>query len=333
MSRSRRARTALAIATVVGLPLVACGTRTASRPDATAAIPATSNARSSPSTTPYSTTPPSTKAATAPAVTDATATCSDYPDSTNDERTTKKSFTASINHQSGINDGLDLALTAAGAKRNQGLLSPTLDDFRAMDGAYANDDAFSYGGAQIAITVANSTTQQIVIDDIRPVNMRSVCFPSGLLVLYGSEGGGDYIDMEFNLDAARPVAHIIDESENVLPALYFDAHTITVNPNDSADLAIYVNVNKGAYMFDLGVDYVLNGRKYTELISPDKGPFKVTASACPSPDGRRLLTQADVTRLKAYRFQKVRQRADGPNSTYVVRSVDPITYQAQCQTW
>src|SRR5262249_47425770 len=143
----------------------------------------------------------------------------------------------------------------------------------------------------------------IVIDDIRPVNTRIVCMPSGLLVLYGSQGGGDYINLGYNLDAARPVAHEISTSDIMMPEFYFTNHTIPVAPKDTAQIGMILNGARHAYTFDIEIEYLENGAKHTVVFEPKGGPLKVTASACPSPADRKELTDQDVARLRQHRFQ------------------------------
>jgi hypothetical protein len=311
----KRKRTVAIMLPLVLLSATACGSKR-STADATSST----GARPSP-------------AASTPSATPAAEQCSVDPAPTNVATTNGTALTVSVVHQSGPSGDLNFAVPASAMNRYPELLTESLN-FDGLDRAYDAGDAFSYGGGLIGLSVQNNTTGQVIITDVRPVNTRTVCLPSGLLVLYGSEGG-DYIDIIFNLDAARPVAHEQTPTGEILTDPYFARHTIPIAPRDSAAIQMTLDAAKRAYTFDIDIDYLVNGKKYTQVVRPKNGSFKVTASACPDTDKRKELTDADAARLRRHRFQQIRQRTDKltPDGGFTVAAVDPQAYIAQCSTW
>jgi len=258
--------------------------------------------------------------------------CSDDPAATNVAAGDGTALTVTVSHQSARSEKWDVAIPAAAMGRYPELLGSSLS-FDGIDRAYAQGDAFSYGGSMIGLLIQNRTSEQVVVDDIRPVNTRTVCIPTGLLVLYGSQGG-TYIDLVYDLDAARPIGHEQTPEGEIKQGWYFSQHTIPVAANDSTGVEMTLHAAKRAYTFDFAIEYISKGQKYTQIVHPNAGQFKVTASTCPDSDMRKVLSDADVARLRGHRFQQIRRRADTTTADgqFFVSPVDPQAYVGQCPT-
>ena len=153
--------------------------------------------------------------------------------------------------------------------------------------AYDLAGAFVYGDAVVQASLENTSDDQLTIDEVRPVNMRVVCPPSALLVLYGSEGG-DLVEMHFNLEAARPIAHE-NLGDSISTEPYFERHRIDIPAGSSKTLQLTFDVAKRAYTFDIGLQYVLNGATYTQVIRRPKGRSGLPPTSAPRQAERQEL--------------------------------------------
>ena len=238
--------------------------------------------------------------------------------------------------QFGSGDAWNIAIPADGVDRvpqfkEEGLPQDWDGAFRS---AYDEAGAFVYGSAVIRFAVENTSASEVSIFDLRPVNMSAVCMPDGLLVLYGSEGG-DLISMQFDLEAARPIAHENHGGGNVEVEPYFANHSIDVAPAASEIIEVETVVSNRAFAFDLALEYTVGGQRHTQVVSRPGGPFRVTPSLCPRPSERAKLAPADADRLRAHRYTEVRQRTGGVDAAgrYVVEDVPFETYAQKCATW
>ena len=265
----------------------------------------------------------------------AEAQCSDAPAATNTASGDGTALRLGGLKQFGSGSAWNIALPDGGPEQVPELSEEKLpDDWDGAFGrAYNLAGAFVYGDAVIQASLENTSGDQLTIINVRPVNIRIVCMPSALLVLYGSEGG-DLVEMHFNLEAARPIAHE-NLGDSISTEPYFGSHKIDIPAGSSETLALTLDVAKRAYTFDIGVQYVLDGATYTQVIRRPKGPFRVMPDTCPPAVERQELAEGDVVRLKAHRFRQIRQRTGelDANGGYLVRSISPEAYVQKCPTW
>jgi hypothetical protein len=263
--------------------------------------------------------------------------CSDNPPATNIAKSTGSGVEATVLKQVGPSSQWDIALPSSTAGRVPELtLGKLPGDFdAAFKLAYEKADAFTYGGMVLQLHLSNPTRSKITVFDLRPVNMRMVCMPAGLLVLYGSEGG-DFIGMTMNLEASRPVAHERNPDDgNVSIEPYFASHTIVLPPGGSEDVDLDITVAKRAYAFDLALDYVTEGGRHTELIDRAGHSFRAAASMCPSTVNRATLSTSDGRRLRSQHFDKILQRtgAVDADGRFTVTRLTTEAYLKKCDTW
>jgi hypothetical protein len=266
----------------------------------------------------------------------APAPCSDDPRPANVARSTGSAISATVVSQSGPSMQWDIAVPGSGTGAVPELAEPKLpqDWAEPFDRAYDRAGAFTYGGMRLQLNLENRSDRQITVTDVRPVNIRAVCLPAGLLVLYGSEGG-DFVNMVINLDAGRPVAHERSPEGNVSTEPYFGSHTLPVAAGQSQDISLDLQVAKRAYAFDIAVSYVDAGAVETQIVNRRGRPFRAAASVCPSPDNRARLSEADAALLRNHRFDKVMTRTGELDATsnYIVREQTMSEYLRRCQTW
>jgi hypothetical protein len=231
-----------------------------------------------------------------------------------------------------VDGAWDYVLPRAAADRYRALFREEME-FDLLTEAVAAGDVYAYGAATVFLLLKNGTGDGINITGVRPVNMHRRCLPDGLLILYGSEGG-DQVELAFDLEAARPVAHSRDSGDRPTAELYFDTHkSIEIPAGDTLNLNLDFSVSRYAYAFDVELEYVTGGTKKTQVIQAAKGkPFLATASDCPSAATRQRLGGADLRRLQNHRYDAVRQKGWTADSVPFVTAVPPETYAKQCAT-
>jgi hypothetical protein len=320
--------TASVAATMISFVLAtaACTSQEAASNSERGSVPAASGANDGPTTGPSRPLAASTGLGADP--------CSDAPPATNVANSNGNAIESTLTSQSGGGGGWNIALPADAMDQYPDLLNEgKFSGFDALDAAINDGVAFAYGGTRISLQIGNRTNKHMSIYDIRPVNTRNVCPPAGLLVQYGTEGG-DFVALTFNLAAARPIAHERLESGEVSTKPYFGENpTIDVPVNDPLDMSLDFSASTSAYSFDIGIFYIVDGAKFTQVIRGSNGPFLTTASDCPNPAVRRTLNDAEVARLRSHRYQEIRQRASDERGQYVVEAVAPHTYANQCDAW
>jgi len=200
----------------------------------------------------------------------------------------------------------------------------------AYDRAF-NAGAFVYGHPYFNAELRNSSRQAVTIYDIRPVNLRTLCLPSGLLAMYGAEGG-DSEAMEFDLDADRPIARVPPgEDEAGLP--YFQSHMIEIAAADTSWLDMTFTLAKRARSFDVAISYASGGRKYVQVLKNGSQPFRAMPATCPAADDRDHLSDLDVQRLAAHRFDEVLVQGElSSQGQPTMKEEDPNTFAADCVT-
>jgi hypothetical protein len=193
--------------------------------------------------------------------------------------------------------------------------------------------AFIYGHPNIGVSLENVSDSGLTIYEIRPVNLQTVCMPSGLLVQVGAEGAGEPSTMTISLDANRPIAMVPVKLGDVPYQPYFQKHTIEIEPDATQVLQIEFTLAQWARAFDIAVSYVSSGRKYTQLIRSARKPFRAMPWICPLPQDRQAMSKEDVRRLAAHRFNEVLVRGvPTPDNLVPLVSVNPDAFAENCMT-
>jgi hypothetical protein len=192
--------------------------------------------------------------------------------------------------------------------------------------------AFVYGHPYFKAQLSNSSRQTVTIYDVRPANLRTLCLPSGLLAMYGSEGGDD-VPLEFDLDADRPIARVAPGQEEEAGLPYFEAHTIEIAPAGTAWLYATFTLAKRARSFDMAISYASGGRKYVQVFKNGSQPFRAMPATCPHADDRDRLSDLDVQRLASHRFDEVLVQGElSSQGLPTMKEEDPSTFAANCVT-
>ena len=213
-------------------------------------------------------------------------------------------------------------------------LLPTgaLPDFGPYFTKAFNAGGFAPGTAIVRLSVRGRSPDPIAVYDIRPVNMRRECLPTGAAVIFGNEGG-DPADISFNLEAARPLARDTTSGDPSGGRPYFEGHSMLIRNNEPTQMILRLGATRHAYSFDLAFSYELDGKKRTQLVRRDGMPFRVAAELCPDPHTRQELSPEDVARLRSMRYGQVRVRKTNlADDSYYVVDMDPTKYMDQCPT-
>jgi hypothetical protein len=244
-------------------------------------------------------------------------------------------LTTTVNSMAGGSGLWNIALARQDIDRYPGLTKESDGpDFDSLDAALADGVAFAEGGARIGLRIESRVSEPVGIINVRPVNMRTMCLPDGLLVRYGNQGG-EFVALSFDLEAARPAAFGREEKDGTVtePKLYFqnDAE-IRVPAGDPLTMDLDFDASVHAFAFDIEITYVVSGVKSTQIVSGAKGQFRAAASTCPTPDAFLALGDAQKSYLKTHRYHKVMRRVSD-DSTQRITSVPPDQADSQCEAW
>jgi hypothetical protein len=197
------------------------------------------------------------------------------------------------------------------------------------------DGAFVYGHPLIQLWLQNTTDGLVIISNLRAVNTRTVCLPTGLLALLGTQGG-DPVQLAMNFDADRPVALVPSTSDNIPQTPYFTTQgAISLAPSDEPQQILVDGfLARQARTFDLAVTYTTDDGEFTQIIEPDGGgPFRVAPSVCPYEADQAALTDEDIDRFKAHRFTEVLRESTGTSSGGInMELVSHDDYMQACTT-
>jgi hypothetical protein len=298
--------------------LAGCASREAD--GSTAATPATTATTSEATTTPLPT-EPTRQDQSCPELTEKKIIRSD----------TGSLLRATIVSQLGPRGAQDVAIPADLEGEFPELRTGVVDDLNGTFERALASGGFIYGAPRITIALENTSSDPATIYDVRPVNLRTVCMPTGPLARFETQGG-DAIEFVINLDADRPVA-LVPVGENEVPFQpYFPDNPTTVAPNDTQPINLNFILAKYAREFDVAVSYISEGTKYTQVVHPAGGPFRATPLVCPEPQDRSGLSSDDVQRLAEHRFSKVVVPDDPTSVGFAIKEVDPKAFSEDCVT-
>lgn len=192
------------------------------------------------------------------------------------------------------------------------------------------EGGYAYGTDGVAVAISDVGSGPVAINGVRLVDISRECLPSGLLVLYGNEGGDPISVLEFDLRADVPLAY--DGSQEGKVA-YFSEKKISIRPGDEQYLRVDATTGPEAYAFRIEVSYTAGGESYTQVFGrSDGGPFRVAARTCPDVDDRRELSEDDIARLKSHRWKQIRAR-QWVDSVQSINSIPSETYAEVCPTY
>ena len=97
------------------------------------------------------------------------------------------------------------------------------------DNSQALAEGFVLGGAEYAVNLRSASGKAVTVTDIRPVNIAEECLPTELALLTGNEGDSE-VAVEFDLDAARPLAHAAGAGPSSTSTTVSDTPSTAIDP-------------------------------------------------------------------------------------------------------
>jgi hypothetical protein len=159
----------------------------------------------------------------------------------------------------------------------------------ALTGDGAGEDSWLYGqiykagGVAIQdvftrIVLRGNRNEQVVILNIRPVNLRRAKPLNGVLFdMSGAQGEFSDIQMAFNLDQPFPQALTVVHGDVIEKQPFFEGHSISLDNGEPAVLDVQGTTACYSASFDLAVSYMVGNTSRTEIITDHGQPFRVTA--------------------------------------------------------
>ncbi|MER5466626.1 hypothetical protein ABT010_39585 [Streptomyces sp. NPDC002668] len=146
-----------------------------------------------------------------------------------------------------------------------------------------NDGAYGLGGITVSV-IATTTSRLAIIKNIRPVLVRKDV-ASGALFYTGTQGDIPRF-IGFQLDALNPVAKVWNPKTRKLGDDFFHVQRLAIlSTGDGETLVLNFQAEEAAYEFTVAIDYVVEGRRYTQYLLQDgkKKVFRATGPRCNKP--------------------------------------------------
>lgn len=177
-------------------------------------------------------------------------------------------------------------------------------------------DARGYllGGMKMNLVVTSKKGSTAEVMRVRPVNIKRLDkIPVGAAFLLPSQGGGEVRQMAFDMDSPSPIPRHPAGAAGPEGEPYFSTNRITIEGNDKDGEAISAEFStvKGAYSFQIAIEYRVNGKKEREKqlvpgVDGKPGTFRIAADLCPLPGLKPRLKTADLKVLANLRYKNLR---------------------------
>ena len=221
------------------------------------------------------------------------------------------------------------AVFPRGAERNAEQFSKTdplpsdeigMDDFfrrELADGAYI---ALAAGlPMRLVLNLRNTTTKDLIIRNLVVKNKQDGPVLDGTAIFVEAGGGAEPTAL-LHLDAAYPVARILDQESGEDAGAYFAARPITVHAGTTATLPINMDARTASHVFTLSIEYEIDGRRFSQIVDNNGQPFRVTPAICASEPSTAGLT-----------YQAVHQMTyEPPDYRPRLKPEDPVSNSARC---
>lgn len=146
--------------------------------------------------------------------------------------------------------------------------------------------AYGFRGFGVNVTANNVGSASVTISNVRVID-RKVSAPLAGDINVLPTQGEPTDQIAFNLDAATPVGKEYDRTtkDHLGKTDYFSGKTIVLTPHGKTEtLALSFWTTRAAYSFNVAIDYTMDGKQYTQVVTNDGQPFRATASLCDAPE-------------------------------------------------
>lgn len=147
---------------------------------------------------------------------------------------------------------------------------------------------------------------------VRPVSIKHEDIPVGAAFLLPSQGGPDGVRrMTFDMDSSSPIPRHPAGAEGPEGQPFFQTSRIVIDGDDAKGEAVSADFNtvKGAYSFQVAIEYQLEGQRYRQLVPDVDGKpktFRIAADLCPMPGWKSRLKASDIEVLGRLRYKNLR---------------------------
>jgi hypothetical protein len=193
-----------------------------------------------------------------------------------------------------------------------------------------NHGGYFLDGTIVDINLDTTSTNELTVTDVIPVNVVRQPTVVGAVVYVGSQGDNTF-QMEINMLDPYPIDRVPDlyGQNGGHAGLFFDTSHVGVSATDSQALAVEFDDEYDAFTFDIRIDYKVGTSKYSLVLTRNGQPFRTTASTCPLPGLVFEDTPAELHQLESLRYQFVTAREEGTNPAMQI--IDPNSPdQTQC---
>ena len=157
-------------------------------------------------------------------------------------------------------------------------------NLKALVGARADADSFfelaldagayAWAPLNVRLLIEGRRNQKVSVVNVRAIDLRRQDPATALTFPLPAQGGATD-QMVINLDSSVRVARVVSDA-GTAGKPFFDTIQITLGDGDTTTIVIGFEASASAYTFNIAVDYRLGGRLYTQTVTRNGGPFRVT---------------------------------------------------------
>jgi hypothetical protein len=187
--------------------------------------------------------------------------------------------------------------------------------------------AYFYGGMKIDLELENIASSELTLFDVKPLT-RPGPIADGTLLFGEAGGAGPFTIIRFNLDQPHPVA--MEDREHPRP--YFSVSRPGLRPHEKLSLLLFLHVYKTSEVFDVELDYEVDGKTYKQVLTNDGRHYRVSGRLCWKDSGGKALPseqrpQAGLT------FKSVYLQTFVMNYRREITRLDPRNYSQTCNRY
>ncbi|MEV4117993.1 hypothetical protein [Micromonospora sp. NPDC049645] len=132
---------------------------------------------------------------------------------------------------------------------------------------------------RIRLSLVGQWAEPVFVTQIRAKVSRRDQPPAGACLFHGSQGGGEPLEIGFDLDEPDSVARIRERGGADLGVAYVDRHSITLSPGEPMSIDVQAQTEQSYCEWVVELDLALGGEKRVITVDDNGQPFRSTSLA------------------------------------------------------
>ncbi|WDZ83542.1 hypothetical protein [Micromonospora cathayae] len=132
---------------------------------------------------------------------------------------------------------------------------------------------------RIRISVVGQWSGPVFVRQIRARVVRRTPPISGAFLFHNSQGGGEPLEIGFDLDEPDSLARLVGSDGHTLGAAYLDRRSLTLSPNEPLTIDVQAYTARSYCEWVIELDLDLDGKRRTHVVDDHGQPFRSTGLA------------------------------------------------------